>query len=506
MQRIINYVGVLLASAGLSSAASTAVAHFQLGEAEFAGTGLGNTPAALTNSLSATSMTKLTGTSAPIAATPAPAAGSAYALDCTAGSTSYQVADNFIHSTTGFLVEGWAKPTSATGFNTSVVDGVFSYGNGGTGYIVGQTAGFWGVYQGAVGQRKSTAAVSVGAWTHIALAKGPSDTNVTLYVNYVAVLSFSPSGSVAAGSAIGDQYTGGGFRFHGPIDDVWYSSVTGNFNPATDFKSIIPTTATPTFSPPAGSYSSAQTVTVSSETGSTVYYTTDGSTPTTSSSNGGAGTGAATVNVPSTLTINALATIAGKNNSVATAGYAIVSPAAGIWSNNAGGTLSWMTAGNWSGGVIANGSNNNADFSTLTLAADATVTLDAPLSIGNLAFDDGNATKKSWTLNPGSGGPLTLAVSSGTPVITTGAPTTIGVALAGTQGLNKAGSGTLTLGGTATNYSGATTVNAGTLSLNGNFISFASAIAVNPTASLQINNPLPAAVGVTLADATLAEI
>ena len=47
---------------------------------------------------------------------------------------------------------------------------------------------------------------------------------------------------------------------------------------------ITPPAATPTFSEPAGSYSSAQTLTISDATaGATIYYTTNGTTPTTSS-------------------------------------------------------------------------------------------------------------------------------------------------------------------------------------------------------------------------------
>ena len=83
-----------------------------------------------------------------------------------------------------------------------------------------------------------------------------------------------------------------------------------------------PTCATPTFSPAAGTYTSAQSVTISSATeGATIYYTTDGTEPTTNSTqyNGA-------ISVSSSTTIKAIATVAGyDNSSVATATYTIVS-------------------------------------------------------------------------------------------------------------------------------------------------------------------------------------
>lgn len=100
------------------------------------------------------------------------------------------------------------------------------------------------------------------------------------------------------------------------IVDIWITWETGG-------GSTTETCATPTFSPAAGSYTEAQTVTITSETeGATIYYTTDGNDPTTSSSsiaNGG------TVGISNSCTLKAMAVATGHNNSaVASAAYTII--------------------------------------------------------------------------------------------------------------------------------------------------------------------------------------
>jgi len=85
---------------------------------------------------------------------------------------------------------------------------------------------------------------------------------------------------------------------------------------------IMPPTAAPTFSPAAGTYSAAQTVTISDATaGATIYYTNDGSTPTTSSTKY-----TAAVKISASGTLKAIAIATGHApSSVASAAYTITS-------------------------------------------------------------------------------------------------------------------------------------------------------------------------------------
>jgi len=86
---------------------------------------------------------------------------------------------------------------------------------------------------------------------------------------------------------------------------------------------VKPTVATPTFSPVAGAVDANTTVTISCATdGATIYYTTDGSDPTSGSTQG------TSVTINAAMTIKAIAIADGYNNSaIATAAYTIVGAA-----------------------------------------------------------------------------------------------------------------------------------------------------------------------------------
>ena len=218
----------------------------------------------------------------------------------------------------------------------------------------------------------------------------------------------------------------------------------------------------PTFSPAAGSYVGPQTVTISSlTTGATIYYTTNGSTPTTLSPNG---ITPVTVVVPANtnITVKAYAVKSGStDSSVQSATYSTYTNY--TWVNPAGGN--WSGAANWSNNAVANGVGTPADFSKLTLGGNATVTLDIPATVGPLIFgDQGNAN--NWILANGGAGSLTLNNGTNTPAINVlNQSVNIGAQLTGLNGMTKTGPGTLILS-SQNNYSGATVVSAGTLQAN----------------------------------------
>jgi hypothetical protein len=146
--------------------------------------------------------------------------------------------------------------------------------------------------------------------------------------------------------------------------------------------------ATPTFSPAGGSYSSTQTVTISCSTsGATIYYTTDGSTPTSSSTQY---TGA--ISVSSTETVKAIAEESGySNSSVASASYTVggsqtyTTPGTYTWTCPSG--VSSVQVRCWGGGE---GGSNGA------------------LSPGQGGVGGGYSINTSVAVTPGIGYPVTV--------------------------------------------------------------------------------------------------
>ena len=104
-----------------------------------------------------------------------------------------------------------------------------------------------------------------------------------------------------------------------------FASYSGDNNYSGSQSSSYPLTCssvtTPTFSPPPGAYSSNQFVTLADSTlGATIYYTTNGTTPTSSST-----TYSGAVYIPSTETLEAIATAPGCANSVVSTGTYTIS-------------------------------------------------------------------------------------------------------------------------------------------------------------------------------------
>jgi len=118
----------------------------------------------------------------------------------------------------------------------------------------------------------------------------------------------------------------------------------------------------------------------------------------------------------------------------------------GVWIMDGDG--SWDDTLNWGGGTIANGGNGancTADFSTLNITADLTVTLNSARTIGALKFGDTTGSQ-NWILE--SSGP-SLALDSGSTlmpsIVVNQNATTISAQLSGTNGFTKSGAGTLVL-------------------------------------------------------------
>jgi hypothetical protein len=171
----------------------------------------------------------------------------------------------------------------------------------------------------------------------------------------------------------------------------------------------VPSAATPTFSPAAGAYAASQSVTISDTTaGATIYYTTDGTTPTTSST-----VYSGPITVGSTGTLNAIAVLSGDANSaVATAAYTIgatvatptFSPVAGAYTTAQTVTISDAT----SGATIYYTTNG-------TTPTTSSAVYSAPVAVGSSETLEAIAVKSGFVNSAVASAAYTIGATAATP-------------------------------------------------------------------------------------------
>lgn len=262
----------------------------------------------------------------------------------------------------------------ATGYGGAHTDGtIFSFSIGLGGTTPSTTSLMLSPSEVTVGSAgpvvmTATVAPASGSGTPtgaVAFFMGSTQLGISPLQSGVATFNYNPSALAANSYEFTAIYAG----------DATYATSTSSAQTLT--VSSLPQAATPTFSPAAGSYGSPQTVTISDTTsGVTLFYTNDGTTPTTSSA---VYNGPITVN--STETIKAIAAGSSYTNSaVATATYTIsLSPDYQLSVNPS--TLS-IVAGQSGTATFTvtplNGFNSPVTFSCSGLPAGVTCTFNPP--------------------------------------------------------------------------------------------------------------------------------
>jgi hypothetical protein len=187
-----------------------------------------------------------------------------------------------------------------------------------------------------------------------------------------STIYYELTGSVSTNGYV--QYTGPVPLPYGGVETLQaYATETGydqSNNLLAQYTLNYPATSAPVFSLPAGSYSGAQSLTITdSQTGATIYYTTDGTTPTPSSTEY---TG--TITVTSTETVEAMAVATNYSPSAITSAAYTIDP--GIAPGSGGTTSLTVTPGATTGntGTISVAGTNG--FSgTVNLTCSVTTTL-----------------------------------------------------------------------------------------------------------------------------------
>jgi autotransporter-associated beta strand protein len=335
---------------------------------------------------------------------------------------------------------------------------IFDFGNSTTHYMFlspssgGNTLRF-AIRNGGGEQMVQTAALTPNQWQHVAVTL--SGNTARLYVNGVQAalngsMSITPASFSPRVNFLGKSQFIADPLFNGLMDEVL---ITDSALSASQIAALL-TNTPPQFTnsvfergaaTEAQSYSNSMTGTaLDADAGDTLTYSkaagpawlniaADG-TMTGSPTSADGGTNHFTVRVTDAAGQSAFALV--------TITTTVIS-ANGVWSSDADGV--WGESIRWAGGTVATGAGRTADFSTINITGNRTVTLNTPRSIGTLRFGDAVGAQ-SWTITNSEGSELILDTGSATqPSVIVTNTATLALPLAGTNGFTKSGPGMLIL-------------------------------------------------------------
>ena len=278
-----------------------------------------------------------------------------------------------------------------------------------------------------------------------------------------ATINYTTNGTVPS-STVGTVYSSPvSISATSTLQAIAYETGLSNSSVTSGVYTINGACATPTFSPAAGTYSSAQSVTISTTTGgATIRYTTNGTTP--SSTVGTVYSSAVAISANTTL--QAIAYESGYSNSAVASGtYTIqcatptFTPAAGTFTTSTSVTISTTTGG----ASIRYTTNGTTPSSTVGTVYSSAVAMSANTTLQAIAYESGYSNS---------------AVASGNYIIQCAAPTFNPVA--GAYGPAQSVTISSTTGGASINYTANGTVpssTAGTL--------YSSPVVISTTSTLQ---------------------